>query len=211
MAHEHGVVTSASLMVRWPAAAAAAAYAREHPRLSVGLHFDLGEWAYANEAWHLVYEVVPADQPAGLEAELTRQLEAFRGLMGRDPTHLDSHQHVHRSEPVRSLVLHKAREMGIVVRDLDPVVRYCGSFYGQSDRGYPFPEGISVEALLEILHELPQGLTEMGCHPGLDDDLNSMYRDERAVECRTLCDPRVRTAIAAERILLCSFSVPGPG
>ena len=36
-AHEHGIVTSASLMVRWPAAASAAAYAREHARLGLGL------------------------------------------------------------------------------------------------------------------------------------------------------------------------------
>ncbi|PYS69828.1 MAG: hypothetical protein DMF73_14065 [Acidobacteria bacterium] len=34
-AHENGIVTSASLMVRWPAAAEAAQYARGHPDLSV--------------------------------------------------------------------------------------------------------------------------------------------------------------------------------
>jgi predicted glycoside hydrolase/deacetylase ChbG (UPF0249 family) len=35
-AHQRGIVTSASLMVRWHAASeAAAAYARAHPRLSV--------------------------------------------------------------------------------------------------------------------------------------------------------------------------------
>src|SRR5206468_2930594 len=37
-AHERGIVTSASLMVRWPAAAEAAAYARSRPQLGVGLH-----------------------------------------------------------------------------------------------------------------------------------------------------------------------------
>ena len=42
--HEHGIVTSASLMARWPAAAAA--YARAHPRLGLGLHLDIGEWAH---------------------------------------------------------------------------------------------------------------------------------------------------------------------
>src|SRR5436190_23980393 len=42
-AHERGIVTSASLMVRWPAAPAAAAYACAHRGLSVGLHVDLGE------------------------------------------------------------------------------------------------------------------------------------------------------------------------
>ena len=41
-AHERGIVTSASLMVRWAAAADAAAYARMRPELSVGLHVDLG-------------------------------------------------------------------------------------------------------------------------------------------------------------------------
>jgi predicted glycoside hydrolase/deacetylase ChbG (UPF0249 family) len=41
-ASEGGIVTSASLMVRWPAAAGAA-YARERPDLALGLHFDLGE------------------------------------------------------------------------------------------------------------------------------------------------------------------------
>ena len=33
-AHEHGIVTSASLMVRWPVAAEAAAYLKVKPRTS---------------------------------------------------------------------------------------------------------------------------------------------------------------------------------
>ena len=47
-AYEYGIVTSASLMVRWPAANEATAYARRHQSLSVGLHFDFGEWCYRN-------------------------------------------------------------------------------------------------------------------------------------------------------------------
>ena len=57
-AHERGIVTSASLMVRWPAASAAAAYARAHPRLSVGLHVDLGESIYRDGEWIALYERV---------------------------------------------------------------------------------------------------------------------------------------------------------
>ncbi len=38
-------------MVRWPAAAEAAAYARAHPRLSLGLHFDLAEWTHDRGTW----------------------------------------------------------------------------------------------------------------------------------------------------------------
>src|SRR5436190_3388019 len=45
-AHESGIVTSTSLMVRGAAAAEAVELAREHPQLSVGLHVDLCEWVY---------------------------------------------------------------------------------------------------------------------------------------------------------------------
>ncbi len=209
-AHEHGVVTSASLMVRGPAADPAADYARSHPRLSLGLHLDLGEWRYTGEAWQPAYEVVPASDAAAVADEIERQLKGFERLVGRPPTHLDSHQHVHRSEPVLAIASRLARALGITLRDHDAAVRYCGRFYGQSDKGYAYPEGIAVEALLRILHELPSGVTELGCHPGTGSDVNSVYRDERGVECQTLCDPRVRAAIAAEGIRLCSFAEPRP-
>ena len=71
-AHERGVVTSASLMVRWPAAAEAAEYARAHPELSVGLHLDLGEWAHRGGEWVCLYRVVPDGDAAGLADYLRR-------------------------------------------------------------------------------------------------------------------------------------------
>ena len=60
-AHEEGIVTSASLMVRQPAAAEAAAYARDHSRLSVGLHLNLAEWVFRDGEWFPLYQVVRAD------------------------------------------------------------------------------------------------------------------------------------------------------
>src|SRR5437899_5483213 len=77
-AHEQGIVTSASLMVLMPAAAQAAAYAREHPSLSVGLHFDLGEWTYRNGNWECVYEVAPVDDRAAVARQADDQLAAFQ-------------------------------------------------------------------------------------------------------------------------------------
>src|SRR5262249_16709084 len=100
-AHERGIVTSASLMVRWPAAAEAAAYARTHPDLGLGLHLDLGEWTYREGSWVARYLVAVPDDARAVSDEVGRQLAAFRSLVGRDPTHLDSHQHVHREDPVR--------------------------------------------------------------------------------------------------------------
>jgi chitin disaccharide deacetylase len=205
-AHECGIVTSASLMVRWPAAAEAAAYAQAHSQLSVGLHVDLGEWAYRNGEWVRLYDVVDAESRVSVAKEVEQQVAAFRQLMKRNPTHLDSHQHSHRQEPARSIVLALAGEMAIPVRDLSTHVRYTGAFYGQTDEGLPYPEGISVENLLRILDELPAGCSEIGCHPADGRDLDTMYQAEREQEVETLCDPRVRDAIRKMGIELRSYS-----
>jgi len=205
-AHESGIVTSASLMTRWPSSAEAAAYGRDHPRLSVGLHLDLGEWAYRDETWVPLYQVARTNDPEAVQRELAGQLERFRELVGAEPSHLDSHQHVHREEPLHSLMVGAARQLGVPLRDAAPDLRYDGSFYGQSSRGYPVPDAICADALARLIETLPVGITELGCHPGTADDvLDSMYRAERAEELHALCDPRVRAAIRSSGVRLCSF------
>jgi chitin disaccharide deacetylase len=206
-AHEDGILTSASLMVRWPAAADAAAYGRDKPGFSVGLHVDLGEWAFADGEWFAVYEVVPPEEPGAVEAEVRRQLESFRDLVGHDPTHVDSHQHVHVSDPVPKRVLRElAGELGVPLRSASPDVEYRGDFYGQTPTGEPLHDAISVERLIEILVALPPGTTELGCHPGEGDQIDTTYSEERDRELTVLCDARVREAIERERIVLCSFA-----
>src|SRR5439155_5218682 len=107
-AHDHGIVTSASLMVRWPAAVEAAEYARNRPALSLGLHLDFGEWVYKNEIWVPVYNMVSLDDVTALRNEVSRQLAAFRTLTGRNTCHIDSREHTHLRELWRSFVLEAA-------------------------------------------------------------------------------------------------------
>ncbi len=204
-AHEDGVVTSASLMVRWPAAADAAAYAREHPSLAVGLHLDLGEWAYHDRTWSAEYEVVATDDPEAVAAEVRSQLDACRGLLGRDPTHIDSHQHIHVRESAAAEGARRvAEELLIPLRHCDERVRYCGSFYGQSTEGEPFHGAITPEHLIELVEALGEGTTELACHPG--EGGPGCYNQERRLEVAALCDPRVRLAIARSGVVLCSFA-----
>jgi len=203
-AFERGIVTSASLMVRWPAAEMAAKYAREHLTLSVGLHVDLGEWAYREGQWTPVYSVVDECDAVAVAAEVSRQLAQFYTLVGRNPTHLDSHQHVHRDEPARSILIQAGQTLGIPLRHFSKV-HYCGDFYGQMGNGEPYPEGVTTERLMQTMLSLPEGVTEIGCHPGLGDDVDSMYRTERAEELKTLCNPRVRECLATLGVELFSF------
>jgi predicted glycoside hydrolase/deacetylase ChbG (UPF0249 family) len=204
-AHERGIVTSASLMVRRPAAAEAAADARAYPELSLGLHVDLGEWSYRESEWVPLYEVVRLTDAEAVESEVTAQLAAFRRLVGDDPTHLDSHQHVHLREPARPALLEVARAIEVPLRHFSPAIRHCGSFYGQTAEGAPLPDAIGVGSLLAILAALPEGITELACHPGYAEDLDTMYRSERAREVEALCDPRTRSAIETMGTELCSF------
>lgn len=204
-AHERGIVTSASLLVRAGAAGAAAAYSRRRPQLSIGLHVDLGEWVCRGGEWAPRYEVVPVTDAAAVAVEIDAQLAAFRRLLGRDPTHLDSHQHVHREEPVRGILERLGRDLSVPVRDLSPAIRYCGAFYGQTGEGQPLPDALEVDALLAILRDLPDGVTELACHPGDGDDSDSGYGPERSRELRTLCDPRIRAALAEFAIDLLPF------
>lgn len=205
-AHERGIVTSASLLVRWPGAKEAAAYAVRRPELGLGLHLDLGEWAWDGLEWRPVYERVSLDDPSAIADEVDRQLGGFRELVGRDPTHLDSHQHVHQQEPTRGVVLAFSKALGVPLRGCTRKVRYWGAFYGQTSNGGPHSAGIEVEALLGLLDELPVGITELACHPGADDEPGQGYGSERAFETMTLCDARVRATIAERGIALCSFA-----
>jgi len=203
-AHEEGIVTSASLMVRQGAARAAAERAAEHPELAIGLHIDLGEWNYEEGEWTLAYSHCDSDDPREVAAECRAQLDRFRALLGRDPTHLDSHQHVHESEPVSGVAEALATELGVPLRNR--AIRYEGGFYGQSGKGEPFPQGIAPERLIELIQELPPGWTEIGCHPAAGPVPSSSYDAERRIELETLCDPDVKELLDRSVIRLCSFA-----
>lgn len=177
-AHERGIVTSASLMVGRPAAGAAAEVLAEHPDLAIGLHLEPGD--------------------------CRGQLERFRELVRRAPTHLDSHKYVHEAEPVRAVAEAMAAELGVPLRNRQ--IRYEGSFYGRTAEGEPAPEAISAEHLIELIETLPPGWTEIGCHPAAGPVPSSSYDAERRVELRTLCDPRVKNLLNVSDVRLCSFA-----
>ncbi len=206
-AHERGVVTSASLMVRAPAAGEAADYARAHPRFSLGWHVELSEWRCRAGHWELAYAIVDVADAAAVTAECERQLERFRELAGNLPTHIDSHQHVHLREPVRTVLAGFATRLKVPLRACSESVGYRGGFYGQTGEGEPLPEGISPAAFAALLEALPPGWTELGCHPGFSgEDLDSVYRKERDEEVRALCSDEVWKSIERSRVQLRSFA-----
>jgi predicted glycoside hydrolase/deacetylase ChbG (UPF0249 family) len=196
-AHERGIVTSASLMTGMPGSVEAARLVRERPTLSVGLHACLRSGPDELEADSPDQDA----DPAALEAQVRR----FEELVGRSPTHLDSHHHVHTHPSRLPLFEELAERLGIPLRDCSGV-RYCPSFYGQRG-GESHPEQVSVTRLIRLLDtELDDGITELACHPGCADAaLVSSYATERELELRTLCDARVRRFLEQHGIGLVGF------
>lgn len=205
-AHRNGIVTSTSLMVRQPAAAEAAALARENPRLGVGLHVDVGEWRHDGADWVPVYARVDLDDFDEIAREVDAQLRLFEEIMRARPTHLDSHQHVHRRDPLIGLLLERADRLGVPVRHLTPDIRYEGRFYGQTDEGARLAGQVSIEALCQLIIELGPGVTELCCHPAVSADIDTAYRDERLMELAALCDPAARRTVADADVVLCTFA-----
>jgi chitin disaccharide deacetylase len=207
-AHRDGIVTSASLMVRGPSAARAAALAAAHPTLSIGLHLDIAEWERRAGVWRPVYLVADPDDECAVRAAAKRQLRWFRSLVGADPTHLDSHQHVHRDGAVLSVATSLATELGVRLRHRSSA-RYCGAFYGNDRDGAAIPDAVGVENLLAIVDGLGRGVHELCCHPAAALDFSGAYRVPRLTELRTLCDPRVRAGLAQRGVRLSAHSARG--
>lgn len=200
-AHEHGILTSTSLMMNMPGTEEAARLGRATPSLSVGIHLHLeGDVGGA---------VADPTTIRAWETDLGRQMDQFGDLMGRSPTHIDSHHNIHRLPALRPLFLELARRSGLPLRENSPV-RYFSSFYGQWG-GETHAEQISVPKLLEMLAtEIGEGFTELSCHPGyVDASVATGYAIEREIELATLCDRRVRSALDELDIRLIGYQALG--
>jgi chitin disaccharide deacetylase len=195
--HRRGPLTSASLMVNMPASQEGARLARDLPGLSVGLHVNL-----TDASGRALVDLKTGER---CRAVLHDQLRSFRELMGRPPTHLDSHHNLHRNRRLLPYFLEAADRYGLPLREHSPV-RYFSGFYGQW-AGETHLEQISVQGLIGLVEsEISAGVTELSCHPGYcDPQLRSSYRMEREVELRTLCEPAVRAFFSARRIRLVNF------
>ena len=219
-AHRDGVVSSATLMVGFPAAPEAAAAWTDDPglaRLGVGLHVTLTGGRPTLPPAE-VPSLVGGDgrlprRPEGLDgaeprevlAEVRSQLRRFRELTGRLPTHLDSHHHSHRLPVVCEAVIEVARQHRLPVRNASPEVRerlrgagvpttdlFVERFYG---------EEATLDAMLDIVRRAgasDAGSVEVMVHPGRADralQADSTYVEEREREIDVLTDPAVRRAL----------------
>ena len=224
-AHRRGVVTSATMMVNYPSARRVAVLSRDNPALGIGLHVALSGGVPSLPPEHLRSlvdtkgmlpakpEGLAAADPAEVLAEVRAQLKLFREIMGRDPTHFDSHHHSHREVPaVFDAILTLAWETGLPVRNVSPAMAER-----LRREGVPTPdhfvedfyaEGATLNDLIGIVEDLPAGTSEIMCHPAVvDEELRSSsgYSDVRARELDVLTHGAVRQALQRSGVRLITF------
>lgn len=237
-AHSHGIVTSTSVLMNSPLAAKSLAQIRQKaPKLGVGVHLVLTKGKpllpaeeapsltdtfgsfypfdhfLANTEWLNLSEV---------RLEWQAQIDAFIST-GFQPDHLDSHHHISYTTPgLLSVMLELAQQYGVPVRH--PPLPETQLINNKTDRELfkKFPvsnpkacittfygEHANLGQLIKILTNLPEGTSELMCHPGYADaELNrvSSYNSTREIELRLLTSPEVRTAIHQNGIELIRFS-----
>ena len=169
-----------------------------------------------------------------VRAEWMAQIDLFVKATGQKPDHLDAHHFCSCLSPALfELMLNLAGKLSVPIRmpfrdgsefvigDLPEKERnsileayphllehfhqpfprnFITSFYGQ---------GISILSLKNILEHLPEGSSELMCHPGYADDelkSNSNYSSMREREHKVLTNDRIKTCLLEQGIKLIGFA-----
>ncbi len=253
-AFEHGMVTSTSMLAVAPAFHDAVTRWRSGDlgSLGIGVHFALvGEdppllsaaevptlvdrRGRLSRSWRqfLPRAACGRVDPADLRREFSAQLARIRQA-GIEPTHVDTHQHLHLWPLVREAVFDVASSAGI---DAVRVPRGAGSgpkgagvaalsrrlARAATQRGFRQPDvfvGLDEAGHLDqarwahVLKGLePRAATEIGCHPGhAIDPERDRYRwgFDWPGELAALCDPNLRDRLEQRGFVLGSFAALGP-
>jgi predicted glycoside hydrolase/deacetylase ChbG (UPF0249 family) len=226
-AHRRGIVTSATVMVLEPAAEEGIRRAlAEAPMLELGLHVVVtGGGAPASPPGFLP-TLAPGDRfvrnagalPAALPPEEVRreihaQIARFEGIAGHPPSHLDSHHHSALHPGIERAFAEAAKRRNLPVRASDPGARERLRATGLSTPDHFldgfFGEGATLAHLCAILEGLPEGTSELMCHPGYPDAellRGSTYARERAREVAALTDPALPPLLASFGIVLAGWA-----
>jgi chitin disaccharide deacetylase len=198
----HGVVSSTTMMVNTPYAADAATLAKG---LSIGLHLNLARFhALSLPSYELVEANAPRLDPAFVHRETLAQLDRLEALIGRVPTHLDVHKHLHQHPPVLEGLLRAAADRQLPVRSIDAAMRATIRAAGvRTNDAFIGDTGTDAwwtpERFAAVLADLPDdGLVELMCHPGYaPTSVTSGYAAQREVELATFCGLEAREVLEA--------------
>jgi chitin disaccharide deacetylase len=222
----YGTVRSTSVMVNLPDVQECLKILEMCPELDIGLHINLTFGTPVSKpadipslsGYNGVFSVKPRDFSGkvtsdDLHREINAQVRRAYEL-GLKFTHLDSHHHIHQVDNrVNEILMETAYEYKIAIRSYDDTMRksfcefgistpdhFISSFFGK--------DYITYEMLEKLIADLPDGISEIMCHPGyIDQDLmdKSSYTGFREVELELLTNPEVFDMLKNHDVSLVSY------
>ena len=225
LAHAQGILTAASLMVTGVATDDAVARARRLPTLRVGLHLVLvdgtpvlpperipdlidGNGRLRCDLARAGMEIFLRPRArAQVAAEIEAQFAAYRAT-GLPLDHVNAHHHFHLHPTVCSQMLRIGRRYGLsavrVPREpaqLASRVRRSGLTAPDRVFGLAWSGAMTEERIAGVLQNLPDGLTEIYCHPATSDRFVGAAPGYRyADELAALTAPAVKEACRAAAV-----------
>lgn len=230
-----GVVRSTTLMVPCPWALHAMHFLAEHPEVAFGVHLTaISDWA--DYRWGPVTsrEKVPSlvnksgyfhnfeQMPEflaqvrldELEMEFRAQIEVVLAA-GLQPTHLDWHAlRIGGREDILGLMLRLSREYGLAHRVFGQAWIKKVQSQGLPTNDFDFLDSYLIEPetktshFVELLQELPAGLSEWAVHPGLEnEELRAIDSGSyvRQTDFDFLTSQRAKDVIEEEGIILLDY------
>jgi predicted glycoside hydrolase/deacetylase ChbG (UPF0249 family) len=181
-----------------------------------------------NRKYDPFIENIPNLNNEEVKAEWRAQIERFIEAAGRKPTHLDSHHHSSYFSPnLFRAMLELAREYGCPIRyplspknkdsrEFSETANYAADLLKEFNPRRPdvffvnfYDETATKEQLLSILNSVPDGISEIMCHPGHVDEAfaqESVYNFQRERELQILTDPVIKQTVGSQGIQLITFA-----
>ncbi len=231
-----GVVRSTTLKVPCPWAQHALHFLANHPDIAFGVHLTaLSEWddyrwgpvtprekvpSLLNKAGYFYnFEQMPGflaqvnlDE---LESEFRAQIEVVLAA-ALHPTHLDWHAlRISGREDIQELMLRLAQEYGLALRVMGQTWINKVQNRGLPSNDYDFLDSYLLDPAtkaaryVELLRDLPVGLSEWAVHPGLANAellaIDPGGAQFRQADYDFLMSPQAREVIEAEGIILLDY------
>lgn len=233
--HQQGILTATTLMATGAAFRHAVELAKSNPTLDMGCHLVLvQEPGFPRNVSALLQALYK--KRIDPHREFARQVNIILKA-GLRPTHLDTHKHTHLIPMVLDAVLRVSEEytipwirrpvdfardsdapfakqaitraMKLAVQGFDRKLAKVDGRRTDSFTGFQLTGRLAVRTLADTLTALPDGITELMCHPGyLRDDLaqaGTRLKKSRADELDALCHPDIRAMLTRSGIQLASY------
>ncbi len=226
--HDHGILSSTTWMVNLPHEEEAVRALKARKGLGVGIHLnltlgkpvspeaDVASLLREGGAFRKVgVQLEKLPRAAEVRAEYAAQIEKFKKIFARLPTHLDTHHQLHDHPFYLTILSDLANGRNLPLRRSKLLAEKASYDFHFTATDFLFgdlrPEGYwRAAALEETLKALPDGISEIMCHPGENDaELKaiSSFTAGREEERQLFGDTTWRTFLAERGITLAHYGL----